>query len=274
MQVLDPTTAIAPEMRQIIDGELDRIEDENDVRILFAIESGSRAWGFPSPDSDYDVRFVYARPVDWYLTIAPGRDVIERPITDELDIGGWDIKKALGLLIKPNPVMLEWLSSPIHYRWSEDLCARLTAFAQKTAFGRSCLYHYLHLGERQWAVYAENKDTVNLKKYFYMVRPAMAIRWIRMQPMTPPPMNFQELSTGVDLPDDLTGELEQLLIKKSRSKELGEGPRIPSVDAFVLDEFAWARGATGERPPPKKRLREEADALFLEIVKGQQGPGA
>ena len=268
MDAIDPAAAISPGMRAAIDAALDRIERDDNVRILFAIESGSRAWGFPSPDSDYDVRFIYARPVDWYLTIEPGRDVIERPITDDLDIAGWDIKKALGLLIKPNPVMLEWLSSPLRYRWSSDVCVELIDFAQKTAFGTSCRYHYLHLGERQWQVYAENKETVNLKKYFYMVRPAMAIRWIRMQPDKPPPMNFQELIAGVDLPDDLTTELEQLLVKKSRSKELGEGPRIPCIDAFMQSEFAWARETTSERQPPKKRLRDEADALFRAIVKG------
>ncbi len=173
MEIFNPTNAIIPAMRKAIDAELAQIEADEDVRIVFAVESGSRAWGFPSPDSDYDVRFIYARPVDWYLTIEPGRDVIERPISDELDVSGWDIRKALGLLIKPNPVMLEWLSSPIHYRWSPDACNRLTAFAETTAFGRSCLYHYLHLGERQQRVYAEGKSTVNLKKYFYMVRPGL-----------------------------------------------------------------------------------------------------
>ena len=90
-------------MRQAIDGALEAIEAEDNVRILFAIESGSRAWGFPSPDSDYDVRFVYARPLDWYLSLEPGRDVIERPINDDLDIGGWDLQKALKLMLKPNP---------------------------------------------------------------------------------------------------------------------------------------------------------------------------
>lgn len=232
MEIFNPTNAIIPAMRKAIDAELAQIEADEDVRIVFAVESGSRAWGFPSPDSDYDVRFVYARPVDWYLTIEPGRDVIERPISDELDVSGWDIRKALGLLIKPNPVMLEWLSSPIHYRWSPDACNRLTAFAETTAFGRSCLYHYLHLGERQQRVYAEGKSTVNLKKYFYMVRPAMAIRWIRMQPDTPPPMNFQELCAGVALPENLTAELAALLEVKSRSKEVGEGPRIAAIDTF------------------------------------------
>ena len=97
--------SISDEMRGTIMKALKNIEYKGDLRILFAIESGSRAWGFPSPDSDYDVRFVYARPVDWYLTLAPGRDVYELPIDEVLDINGWDIKKALGLLLKPNPVI-------------------------------------------------------------------------------------------------------------------------------------------------------------------------
>jgi len=266
METFDAKNAIDPAMRQAINAELSQIEADENVQIIFAVESGSRAWGFPSPDSDYDVRFVYARPVDWYLTIEPGRDVVERPISDELDVSGWDIRKALGLLIKPNPVMLEWLSSPIHYRWSPDACDRLTAFAEKTAFGRSCLYHYLHLGERQWRVYAEGKPTVNLKKYFYMVRPAMATRWIRMQPGTPPPMNFQELCAGVSLPEGLMGQLTHLLEAKSRSKEVGEGPRIAEIDAFLEAEFAWAREATSERAPPTENLRTQSDAMFRSIV--------
>ena len=107
--------SVSPEMQETILVELKTLEAKECVQILFAIESGSRAWGFPSPDSDYDVRFVYARPADWYLSITPGRDVIELPIEELLDINGWDIRKALGLLLKPNPVLLEWLSSPLRY---------------------------------------------------------------------------------------------------------------------------------------------------------------
>jgi len=105
---------IPPAARMRILADLGRIEREEGVRILFAVESGSRAWGFPSPDSDYDARFVYARPADWYLSLAPGRDVVELPIDGDYDTNGWDIRKALNLLLKPNPVLLEWLSSPIH----------------------------------------------------------------------------------------------------------------------------------------------------------------
>lgn len=79
------------------------------MRFLIAVESGSRAWGFPSPDSDYDIRFIHIHPRDWYLSLQPGRDVIERPIIDNIDLNGWDLRKALGLLLKSNAVVSEWL---------------------------------------------------------------------------------------------------------------------------------------------------------------------
>jgi predicted nucleotidyltransferase len=100
--------------QQILE-ELKRIEKEEGVRILYACESGSRAWGFPSKDSDYDVRFIYIRPVDWYVSIYDKRDVIERPISDMLDINGWDLRKALNLFRKSNPPLLEWLKSTMPF---------------------------------------------------------------------------------------------------------------------------------------------------------------
>jgi predicted nucleotidyltransferase len=259
--------SISAEMRGIIMSELDKIELNGNLQILFAIESGSRAWGFPSPDSDYDVRFVYARPIDWYLTLAPGRDVYELPIDDVLDINGWDIKKALGLLLKPNPVMLEWLSSPIRYIWNEDICQQLIEFSKKVTHGPACLNHYLHLGGRQWDIYIDGNDVVNLKKYFYIVRPAMAIRWMRLHPEIIPPMNFQELLAGIDLNDDLTNALNELLLAKSRSKEIGKAPRVALIDAFITKEFDWAREVVKSIKGDKSPLRIEADALFRRIIK-------
>ena len=124
---------IDPAIRARIDDILSGIETREGVRLLFAIESGSRAWGFPSPDSDYDVRFVYVRSVDWYLSLELGRDVIELPVDAGMDVNGWDIRKALGLLLKPNPVLLEWLDSPIRYRWDAQACDALSALAGKVA---------------------------------------------------------------------------------------------------------------------------------------------
>ena len=259
--------SVSDEMRGVILQELRNIETDNDVRVLFSIESGSRAWGFPSPDSDYDARFIYARPQDWYLSLAPGRDVIELPIDGELDINGWDIKKALGLLLKPNPVMLEWLSSPIRYIWNDDICGDLIDFSKKVAHGPSCLHHYLHLGGRQWGLYIDGKDRVNLKKYFYIVRPAMAVRWMRLHPETIPPMNFQELLAGIDLDENLIEALNALLLAKSRSKEIGQAPRVKVVDEFVVSEFDWAREAVKTIKAERTELRGQADDLFRKIIR-------
>ncbi len=257
---------IAPEFQGKIMAELAGLEKEHDIRILFAIESGSRAWGFPSPDSDYDVRFVYLRPLDSYLTLNPPRDVVELPIDDLLDINGWDIKKALGLMLKSNPVLLEWLQSPIRYMWNEAACSDLMALVQKTAYGQSCLHHYLSLGQRQRRVYIEGKSAVNLKKYFYVVRPAMAIRWLRLNPDIMPPMNFHDLKDGIGLPDDLTSELDILLEKKSRSKELGQAEPIKLIDQFLDAEFAWAEEAVKECHKERPDLTTEADDLFRKLI--------
>jgi predicted nucleotidyltransferase len=120
---------VSDAMRATILDCLRGVEAEHGVHILYACESGSRGWGFASPDSDYDVRFVYVHRLDWYLTVDPGRDVIEKPISGELDVSGWDLRKALKLLHGSNPVLHEWLRSPIVYRQDETWAPRLRALA-------------------------------------------------------------------------------------------------------------------------------------------------
>jgi uncharacterized protein len=257
---------IGEDARKEIAAHLTKIENDHGIRILFAIESGSRAWGFPSPDSDYDVRFVYAHPADWYLSLTPGRDVIEQPILDDFDVGGWELRKALNLLIKPNPVLLEWLSSPIRYIWDEDAASRLLALSRKTAYSTACIQHYLHLGEGQWRRYVGDGAKVNYKKYFYVLRPALAIRWVRLNPDEAPPMNIQDLSNRLDLSAEEIDSIHRLLELKSKSKEVGDGDRIPELDSLIKAEFDWAR----TEPPrtEKRQIHEEADSVFRMIVKG------
>jgi predicted nucleotidyltransferase len=122
---------------------LDQIERDEDVRIFYACESGSRAWGFESTDSDWDVRFIYVHPRDWYLTIdiEEKRDVIERPINDELDISGWDLRKALKLLRKSNPPLLEWLSSPIVYKEAGTVAEQLRGAVAECSSPISAFHH-------------------------------------------------------------------------------------------------------------------------------------
>lgn len=242
------------------------IEVNHGVRILFAVESGSRAWGFPSPDSDYDVRFVYARPRDWYLSIDPRRDVIELPIEGMFDVNGWDLRKALQLLIKPNPVLLEWLESPIYYRKDESVVTALKALADRTLHHVPATYHYLHLGESQWRKYIDGRDRVILKKYFYVLRPALALRWIRLHSGRRPPMDIAALRAGTGLPADVEAFIDGLLERKRVSKEIGKGPRVPAMDVLIQQEFAEARSRQSEHDPGRPDLLEEANRLFQDIV--------
>lgn len=122
---------VSPEMRAVVAGELDRIAREEGVAVLLVVESGSRAWGFHSPDSDHDVRFVYARPLDWHLRVRPGRDVIERPLSDELDVFGSELRKALGLMLGGNAVIGEWLRSPVVYGEAPGVRGALGALAER-----------------------------------------------------------------------------------------------------------------------------------------------
>ncbi len=263
--------SVSQQMRQVIDAELTRIETEQQVHILFAIESGSRAWGFPSQDSDYDVRFVYARPVDWYLSIEPGRDVIEKPISNELDVSGWDLKKALKLLLKPNPVLYEWLSSPIAYRRDEDACARLATLSRKPMHRTACLHHYLHLGEAQIAHHRRDSQTLKLKSYFYMLRPALAIRWMRQNPESIPPMNIQELVARLEMPANVVDLIAVLIDRKSRMVEAERISPIEALDIFIRQEFDWAY--TARKDKHCKDLTDEANGLFRSLIGSQKRGG-
>ncbi len=265
---------IAQDKREAILDALSDIERDNEVRVLFAVESGSRAWGFPSPDSDYDARFVYVRPLDWYLSLEAGRDVIELPIDDLLDVNGWDLKKALTLLLKPNAVIIEWLQSPIRYLWDEKTCAKLLELASKVKLHPAGAFHYFNLAESQWKRHVESEDAIKLKKYFYIVRPALALQWLRLNPDTIPPMNFQDLLAGVNPPADLVSALQDLLDAKAKTKELGVAPREPVIDAFIRDEFECTKerladpGLNAAMKDQREALRVEADAVFREIVTG------
>jgi uncharacterized protein len=263
------TKGIDATVAREIQAQLDGIEVEHDVRILFAIESGSRAWGFPSPDSDYDVRFVYVHTPDWYLTIERRRDVIELPISDNLDINGWDLRKALQLILKANPVLSEWLRSPIVYRADKTAVAELAAFAETIAHGRSSRYHYLSIAVTNYENAIVDRRDVPLKKYLYATRPVLALRWLREFPNRPLPMALSDLRAGLEVDDTVNKELNALLAKKAQTKELGTGPAIPELNAFIAEEICRTREelGTGERPEVNADTRRVADELFRRLVR-------
>lgn len=225
-----------------IQERLTTLETEHGARILFAIESGSRAWGFPSPDSDYDVRFVFVRKPQAYIALTEPRDVIESPIEGLFDINGWDLRKALNLMLKANPILIEWLRSPIVYRanagFIDDLENILTNIDERPA----AQHHYYGLLKSQWRKHIESSENaeIKLKKYFYGLRPAFALKFMWENPSSPLPMRFDKLMRGVDTPTSLSNLIADLLAKKRVTKELGFGPRIPTIDLFLEETLREA----------------------------------
>ena len=211
-------------------------EIEHDVRVLYACESGSRAWGFASPDSDYDVRFMYVRNPDWYLSfdIERRRDVIEYPITDDIDCGGWDIRKALHLLTRTNGALMEWLNSPVRYIEAGSFADSLRVLAPKVMNSVALCYHYSHMARGNAREYLFAPQ-VRLKKYFYVLRPLLAIRYIE-QGKGVPPVEFACLLDSV-LPESLRPSVDRLLDLKRSTGELGMGDQVPEINQFIEQEL-------------------------------------
>lgn len=225
-----------------IDARLRSVAERENATVLLAIESGSRAWGFPSPDSDYDCRFIYVRRRNDYLALFAPRDVIEFPNDAVLDVNGWDLKKALRLLLKGNAVVIEWLTSPFTYAGQARFRAEATALAQQAARPAAIARHYLHLGERQRRTYFADTRAIPLKKMVYALRPAIALRWLRLHPgEAVAPMHFPTLVAASDLPADVIAIIGELLARKAVTRELGKGAIPEPIGALIDAEFAIAR---------------------------------
>ncbi|HAR72447.1 MAG TPA: nucleotidyltransferase domain-containing protein [Flavobacteriaceae bacterium] len=178
-------------MKPIIINKLKEIEDKYNVKILFAVESGSRAWGFPSTDSDYDVRFIYKRKIDDYLKIDPIDDFIDLEIVDELDFKGWDIQKVLRLMLKSNSSINEYLQSPIHYISEEIFEKELFDLAASQFNSQKVAMHYLGITTKRM-VEMEHQNEIKLKSLFYALRSVLSAKWI-VENKTIPPMEFEKL---------------------------------------------------------------------------------
>jgi predicted nucleotidyltransferase len=256
--------------RDALDARLSTIEAEHGVRIVYAVESGSRAWGFPSRDSDFDVRFVYLHPAAHYLSIAveKKRDVIETPIEGEWDIGGWDLRKALKLMLKSNPPLCEWLDSPIVYREVGPVAAAMRALLPRVFNPIAAHFHYLSMAEGNFRS-ALQGERVKQKKYFYVLRPLLACRWLERE-LGVVPTAFDTL-VDATLDDDplkdgpLVTSIRELVASKREGVELGEGPRLPTISAFIEGELTRQQARTPTRPPPTAGT-DAADALFREAL--------
>lgn len=230
------------------------IEREESVRIFYACESGSRAWGFPSANSDYDVRFLYIREPEYYLSIdvEDRRDVIELPIVDEFDINGWDLRKALKLLRKSNPPLLEWLNSPTIYKEDIDLSSKFKELAPLCYSATSCTYHYLQMAKGNYREYLRG-DTVSVKKYFYVLRPLMAIKWIEHNDGVVP-MEFGKLVKEVIADEVLLSEINTLIERKKQGDELKREPRIDVISEFIESEMTRLSSIIVDRREDKPKM--------------------
>ena len=216
--------------------QLRDIEQRYNVRVLYACESGSRGWGFASPDSDYDVRFLYVHRPEWYLRVEAQQDVIELPIDDELDVCGWEWRKALGLLKGANPTLIEWLDSPVVYQEDETVVAELRALIPAWFSPLRARWHYYSMARKNFRGYLQG-ETVRLKKYFYVLRPLLAARWVEAGKGVPP-MRFAELLAGSELCAPLRAEIDALLEIKQRAGEAEYGPKRPFLHAFFA-KMSW-----------------------------------
>jgi uncharacterized protein len=254
-------TMIPPNVHQDILQRLQKTEQDHDVRIVLAIESGSRAWGFASPNSDFDVRFIYVKQQDRYLSVGleEQRDVIEYPIVDDIDLNGWDIRKALRLFWKSNPAFVEWIQSPIIYiergvfaRRARDLLPRV--YLQEHGF-----YHYRSMAKTNYCEYLYG-NAVKLKKYFYVLRPLLAVRWIETY-RTPAPIEFHKLLHLIDDQPTLRAEIDRLLEQKKAAPELGLSAPVLPINAFIEQELARLEAMTF-KTERRGDVLDELDALF------------
>lgn len=249
-------------VQEIIPAKLKEIEARENIRVIHCVESGSRAWGFASPDSDYDVRFIYVRPIEYYLRLDKTRDVIEWQLDDTLDINGWDLQKALRLLHSSNPTLFEWNNSPIVYKttpeWAE-ISAIIGHFFQKKAG----LYHYLSTAKKNYREYLKG-DMVKPKKYFYVLRPILACRWI-LEKQTPPSMLFSELADAC-LDEDLVPAVSDLLRLKMETPEMGLGPRIDVINDYLDASIDEVDQLIQTLPGDERITWDELNHIFMDIL--------
>ncbi|MDM5296897.1 nucleotidyltransferase domain-containing protein [Bacillus pumilus] len=251
-------------MRERIENELRVIEETYDVKICLAVESGSRAWGFPSTDSDYDVRFLYVPRKEWYWSIEDHRDVIERPIDDELDMSGWELKKALRLFSKSNPSIMEWLSSDIVYAESFSLAKQLRELMDRAFSPVALMYHYLNMAKRNELQYLRGEQ-VPIKKYFYVLRPLLACQWIERY-RTVPPMDFRKLLEELVEDGPLATEIHELLKRKMSGEEMDIENRLAYVHPFIENELVRMQTLVKSYNQPKENLYPELNELMQSIL--------
>jgi len=252
-------------VKEEILSRIEKAENEHGVRVLYAVESGSRAWGFESLNSDYDVRFIYAHPKDWYVAVdlEDKRDVIEYPIVDEIDINGWDIRKALKLFYKSNPAFVEWLQSPIVYIKRGNFSQAARELLPKVYSVEKGIYHYRSMAKTNYRGYLR-KELVPIKKYFYVLRPLLSIMWLEKY-REPAPIEFEKLRKMVGHRNKLDSQISELLERKKRSLEKELAPSITELNEFIESELQRLESFS-DCPEKAGQIMNVLNSLFHETL--------
>lgn len=250
-------------MESTIQQKLTNIEQANGIQLLFACESGSRGWQFPSPDSDYDVRFIYVRPYKYYLSVMNRPYDLNFPINDELDIYGWDIRKVLQLVRKSNTTPFEWLQSPIVYRQQPGFRDSLWTLCQRYFSQRSNIHHYLGIAKGALET-ATNSNEITIKKLFYVMRPLLAAQWC-LQKNGIAPMTIGPLMAL--LPDRLQQEVKELITLKATAAENYIIPISTGLRSYIDEEFNRINEAS-KAMPVNQFETAMLDEFFIQTITG------
>ena len=248
-------------MKEQILEKLKEIEISKNVEILFAVESGSRAWGFASPDSDYDIRFIYKHKPEYYLSLWEKPDVIEFMTKDDLDGSGWDLRKTVKLLAKSNAPLIEWLFSPIVYFKNDDFAKQMQDLAVECFSPIAVLHHYL--GTTKNFMEVCEMEEVKLKSYFYALRTALAGKWI-IENNTFPPVAFADLLPIA--PQNIQEKILELQQIKANQDENYLHPKEVLITDFLLETIKFNQENANKLRSGKK-LSEELDLFFREMIK-------
>ena len=251
-------------MKQAIQEKLTHIARTEPLHFLLAVESGSRAWGFASPDSDYDVRAIYIRPQEYYLQIDEAKDTFEFIENQWFDVGGWDIRKALRLLRKSNATLLEWLRSPIVYTQDDTFIGRLNALAPQYVQAAALLHHYRGIAGNALKA-MDLVHPVKLKKWFYVLRPLLAARWAVKQGGIPP-MTLAELMS--EWQTDCAAQITDLVAIKAEQDESYLHTLSPELQRLTVDlynevsELSAPAAQAADSAPLNELFRETLAAVY------------
>lgn len=235
-------------------------EAEHGVRVLLAVESGSRAWGFESPNSDFDVRFIYVHEQAWYLSIDDKRDVIEYPILDEIDLNGWELRKALRLFRGSNPAFVEWIQSPMVYLEHGPFAPACRGLLPAVYSCQRGIHHYRSAARTTYRSHLQD-DLVQRKKYFYALRPLLAVRWLEAYGR-PAPIEFGKMLHLIDGNTQLIADIQALLEQKRAAPEMGLAPRVASIHSFIEEELLRFDCMEVEKLQPTNAVTEPLNELF------------